>query len=47
MYVFSANRRKNIWGDLGKFDYFHLKGEYLKTLLDSIPFSALFLKKDS
>ena len=27
MCVFSVNRRKNIWGDLGKFDHFTFKGE--------------------
>ena len=27
MCVFSVNRRKNIWGDLGKFDHFAFKGE--------------------
>ena len=27
MCVFSVNRRKNIWGDLGKLDLFTLKGE--------------------
>ena len=26
MCVFSVNRRKNIWGDLGKFDHFTFKG---------------------
>ena len=27
MCVFSVNRRKNTWGDLGKFDHFTFKGE--------------------
>ena len=47
MCVFSVNRRKNIWGDMDKFDHFTFKGESFKTVLDSIPFSDLFLKKDS
>ena len=47
MCVFSVDRRKNIWGDLSKFDHFTLRGEQLKMVLDSIPFSDLFLKKDS
>ena len=36
MCVFSVNRRKNFWGDLGKFALFALRGEYLRTVLDSM-----------
>ena len=45
MCVFSLNRRENIWGDLGKFDHFNFKGEWLKTALDSIPFSEPVFEK--
>ena len=27
MFIFSVNRRKNIWGDLGKLDLFYKQGK--------------------
>ena len=31
MRVFFVNRLNNIWGDLGKFDHYTLKGELAQT----------------